>query len=102
MLPSFTTGIFEWALELSGIATKEGVVLAVGKAIDDMVAGAWQGGYSASTRSGITADAQTLVDHARVEATTPWFSYNEPVRVQALTQSICDLALSFGGGLGRE
>lgn len=48
--------------------------------------------------SGITADAQTLVDHARVEATNHWFSYNEKIRVHALTQAICDLALSFGEG----
>lgn len=48
--------------------------------------------------SGITADAQTLIDHARVEATNHWFSYNEKIRVHALTQAICDLALSFGEG----
>lgn len=48
--------------------------------------------------SGITADAQTLIDHARVEATNHWFSYDERIRVQALTQAVCDLALSFGEG----
>jgi 20S proteasome subunit alpha 5 len=48
--------------------------------------------------SGITSDAQTLIDHARIEATNHWFSYNEKVRVQALMQAVSDLALSFGEG----
>ncbi len=48
--------------------------------------------------SGFTSDARILIDHARVEATNHWFSYNEPIKVQTLTQAICDLALSFGEG----
>lgn len=46
--------------------------------------------------SGLIADARTLVDHARVEAQNHRFTYNEPMRVEALTQAVCDLALSFG------
>lgn len=48
--------------------------------------------------SGLVADARTLVDHARVEAQNHTFSYDEPMGVQALTQAVCDLALSFGEG----
>lgn len=43
-------------------------------------------------------DARTLVDHARIEAQNHRFSFNEPVGVEALTQSVCDLALGFGEG----
>ena len=58
--------------------------------------------------SGLTADARTLVDHARVEAQQHRFTYNEPMPVESLTQSLCDLALRFGeddddddGGMSR-
>lgn len=46
--------------------------------------------------SGLTADARTLVDHGRVEAQQHSFTYNEPMPVESLTQSLCDLALRFG------
>ena len=75
--------------------------------------------------SGLTADARTLVDHCRVEATNHTFVYDERIKVrhgvvvawwrwgvffavrppsrccvqtQSLTQSVCDLMLSFGEG----
>ena len=65
------------------------------------------------------ADARTLVDHARLEAQNHRFTYDEvrlfylqslhcvliflswhrqPIGVEALTQSVCDLALGFGEG----
>ena len=46
--------------------------------------------------SGLTADARTLIEHARVEAQQHAFTYNEPIPVESLTQSLCDLALKFG------
>ena len=48
--------------------------------------------------SGLTADARTLVDHCRVEATNHTFVYDERIKTQSLTQSVCDLMLSFGEG----
>ncbi|DBA04684.1 TPA: hypothetical protein N0F65_012267 [Lagenidium giganteum] len=88
-----------------GIRTKEGVVLAVEKRLTSplLEPGSIEkvmeiDRHIGAAMSGITADAQTLIDHARVEATNHWFSYNEPIRVQALTQAVCDLALSFGEG----
>jgi 20S proteasome subunit alpha 5 len=83
-------------------------------------------GHIGAAMSGLIADARTLVDHARVEAQASilcflcvslastnltllgWlifsqnhtFNYNEPMRVEALTQAVCDLALSFGEGGG--
>merc|ERR1719161_1012612 len=45
--------------------------------------------------SGLTADARTLVDHARVEAQNHWFTYNERMPVESNVHSIADLALDF-------
>lgn len=46
--------------------------------------------------SGLTADARTLIDHARVEAQHHKFVYDEPLSPSACTQALCDLALRFG------
>jgi 20S proteasome subunit alpha 5 len=46
--------------------------------------------------SGLTADARTLIDHARVEAQNYTFTYNEPIAIESITQSVCDIALRFG------
>ena len=58
--------------------------------------------------SGLTADARTLIDHARVESQQHRFTYNEAMPVESITQSLCDLALRFGedddgggGGMSR-
>eukprot|EP00667_Euglena_gracilis_P020895 EG_transcript_22723 len=48
--------------------------------------------------SGLTADARTLVEHARVECQNHRFTYNEPMRTEACTLSVCDLSLGFGEG----
>ena len=45
--------------------------------------------------SGLVGDARSLVDYARVECQNHRFSYDEPMRVEAITQSVCDLALEF-------
>lgn len=46
--------------------------------------------------SGLTADARTLIDHARVETQAHRFTYDEPLTAEACTQALCDLALRFG------
>jgi len=85
-----------------GIRTNEGVVLAVEKRltssliepssieklleIDDHIGCAM---------SGLTADARTLVDHARVEAQAHWFTYNERMPVTSCVHAIADMALDF-------
>ena len=48
--------------------------------------------------SGLTADAGTMIDHARVECQNHRFTYDEPLRVESCTQAVCDLALRFGEG----
>jgi len=46
--------------------------------------------------SGLTADARTMIDHARVTSQNHSFVYDEPVGVESCAQAVCDLALRFG------
>jgi len=52
--------------------------------------------------TGLTADARTMIEHARVEAQAHRFNYNEPMGVEAITQAVCDLALRFGESVHDE
>eukprot|EP00545_Synedropsis_sp_CCMP1620_P005528 CAMPEP_0119013638 /NCGR_PEP_ID=MMETSP1176-20130426/8635_1 /TAXON_ID=265551 /ORGANISM="Synedropsis recta cf, Strain CCMP1620" /LENGTH=244 /DNA_ID=CAMNT_0006966743 /DNA_START=81 /DNA_END=815 /DNA_ORIENTATION=+ len=88
-----------------GLQTKEGVVLAVEKRLTSPLLDpssvekiAEIDAHVGAAMSGLVADARTLVDHARVEAQNHSFTYDEPIGVEALTQAVCDLALSFGEG----
>eukprot|EP00455_Lapot_gusevi_P017349 TRINITY_DN1923_c0_g1_i1.p1 TRINITY_DN1923_c0_g1~~TRINITY_DN1923_c0_g1_i1.p1 ORF type:complete len:246 (-),score=71.87 TRINITY_DN1923_c0_g1_i1:106-843(-) len=88
-----------------GIQTESGVILAVEKRITSplLIPSSIQkifeiDAHVACAMSGLTADASTLIEHARVEAQNHWFTYNENMRVESVTQAICDLALNFGGG----
>jgi 20S proteasome subunit alpha 5 len=46
--------------------------------------------------SGLTADARTMVDHARVTSQMHNFTYDEKIGVESCAQAVCDLALRFG------
>ncbi len=46
--------------------------------------------------SGLTADARTMVEHARMTGQMHAFTYDEPIKVESVTQAVCDLALRFG------
>ena len=69
--------------------------------------------------SGLAPDARTMIERARVEAQVLsshshasqvsliyssksgqnyWFTYNEPMRVESVTNSVCNLAMQFGEG----
>ena len=48
--------------------------------------------------AGIASDAKMLIDHARVECQNHTFSYNEPLNVQTVTQSVADLYFDEGKG----
>jgi 20S proteasome subunit alpha 5 len=52
--------------------------------------------------SGLQADARSMIEHARVEAQSHAFNYNESLSVESCTQAICDLALRFGEGADGE
>ncbi|KAA8497309.1 Proteasome subunit alpha type-5-B [Porphyridium purpureum] len=86
-----------------GIKTEQGVVLAVEKrltsplleprSVEKLVVIDSQIGCA---MSGLTADARTLIDHARVETQSHRFTYDEPMQIDSCAQAICDLALQFG------
>jgi 20S proteasome subunit alpha 5 len=88
-----------------GIKTNQGVVLAVEKRLTSILLEPSSvekimevDSHIGAAMSGLIGDARTLVDHARLEAQNHRFTYDEPIGVEALTQSVCDLALGFGEG----
>lgn len=88
-----------------GIKTSEGVLLCVEKRItsplmesSSVVKVVEIDHHIGCAMSGLTADARTMIDHARVEAQNHWFTYNENMKVESVTQAVCDLALKFGEG----
>ncbi|KAI3383309.1 hypothetical protein SNEBB_010499 [Seison nebaliae] len=88
-----------------GINTNEGVVLAVEKRVQSPLIEPTSiekiveiDSHLGCTMSGLIADGKTLVDRARVEVQNHWFTYNENMRVESVTQAISNVALSFGEG----
>ncbi|KAF0979718.1 hypothetical protein FDP41_001386 [Naegleria fowleri] len=86
-----------------GIQTPDGVVLAVEKRLTSSLLDPSSvekimeiDSHIGCAMSGLTADARTLVEHARVETQHHRFTYNEPMGVESCTQAVCDLALRFG------
>uniref|UniRef100_A0A915DXW7 Proteasome subunit alpha type-5 n=1 Tax=Ditylenchus dipsaci TaxID=166011 RepID=A0A915DXW7_9BILA len=86
-----------------GIRTKEGVVLAAEKRAgskllvnESMDKISKVDGHIATTFAGLIADSRTLVNHARNEAQSFWFTYNRKIRVEDVTQSVANIALHFG------
>jgi 20S proteasome subunit alpha 5 len=89
-----------------GIQTKEGVILAAEKRITSPLMEPSSiekileiDSHVGCAISGLTADARTLVDHARLEAVNHTFSYNEQIPIESVTQAVCDLSLRFGEGV---
>jgi 20S proteasome subunit alpha 5 len=88
-----------------GIQTSQGVILAVEKRLTSVLLEPSSiekileiDTHVGCAVAGLIGDARTLVDHARVEAQNHRFTYDEPIGVEALTQTVCDLALGFGEG----
>lgn len=88
-----------------GVRTTDGVLLAVEKRVTSVLLEPSSvvkileiDSHIGCAVSGLIGDARTLVDHARVEAQHHTFTYDEPIAVEAVTQSVCDLALGFGEG----
>ena len=85
-----------------GICTSQGVVLAVEKRLPSplVVAGSIEkilrvDNHIGCAMSGLSSDARTLVEHARVETQNHHFTYDEPMPVEACVHSIADMALDF-------
>ncbi|KAJ3415810.1 proteasome component pup2 [Chytridiales sp. JEL 0842] len=86
-----------------GIQTAEGVVLAVEKRITSPLMEHSSiekilpiDGHLGCAMSGLVADWRTMIEFARVQAQNHWFTYDEKMKVESLTQAVCDLALRFG------
>jgi len=43
-----------------------------------------------------------MIDHARVTAQNHAFTYDEQIKVESVTQAVCDLALRFGESVHDE
>ncbi|PRT52501.1 putative proteasome subunit alpha type-5 [Wickerhamiella sorbophila] len=93
-----------------GIKTSEGVLLGVEKRVTSNLLETSSiekideiDRHIGCAMSGLTADARTMIDHARVESTSHTFNFDEAISVESVTQSVCDLALRFGeAGEGEE
>jgi 20S proteasome subunit alpha 5 len=86
-----------------GIQTSEGVVLAVEKRLTSSLmepSGLEKiveiDSHIGCAVSGLIADSRTMIDRARVEAQNHWFTYNEPMSVESVSQAIGNLAMQFG------
>jgi 20S proteasome subunit alpha 5 len=85
------------------ILTQEGIVLAVERRTQSplMIPASLDkimeiDSHVACAVSGLTADAQSMVEHGRVQAQNHFFTYNESMPVRSLTQSLCALSANFG------
>lgn len=86
-----------------GIQTSEGVVLAVEKRVTSPLIEPSSiekimevDNHIGCAMSGLIADSRTMIDRARVEAQNHWFTYNEKMSVESVTQAVSNLALQFG------
>lgn len=88
-----------------GVQSSEGIILAIEKRLTSVLLEPSSvekimeiDSHIGTAVSGLIGDARTLVDHARIEAQNHSFTFDEQIGVEALTQSVCDLALGFGEG----
>lgn len=88
-----------------GITTSEGVLLGVEKRVGSVLMESSSiekiveiDRHIGTAMSGLTADARTMIEHARVEAQNHRFTFDEAISVESCTQGVCDLALRFGEG----
>ncbi|EDV29754.1 uncharacterized protein TRIADDRAFT_19919 [Trichoplax adhaerens] len=86
-----------------GIKTSEGIVLAVERRItspltepESMEKILKIDNHIGCAMSGLIADSRTLVDTARVESQSHWFTYNETMTVESVTHTVSKLTLQFG------
>ena len=92
-----------------GVKTSEGVVLGIEKRVASPLLESSSiekimeiDRHLGCAMSGLTADARTMIDHARVTTQNHSFTYDEAIKVESVTQAICDLALRFGESVHDE
>jgi 20S proteasome subunit alpha 5 len=95
--------LFQLGSTTVGVKTPEGVVLGVEKRVQSplLVHTSIEkimeiDRHLGCAMSGLTADARTMIDHARVTSQNHAFTYDEKIKVESVTQAVCDLALRFG------
>ena len=83
-----------------GIVTKEGAVLGVEKRVQSSLLENSSiekimeiDSHLGAAMSGLTADARTMIDHARVTSQNHRFVYDEEIKVESIAQAVCDLSL---------
>eukprot|EP00757_Euglenozoa_sp_SAG-D1_P017355 gene17355-5396_t len=86
-----------------GIQTADGVVIGAEKRIASQLLEpssvnkiAEIDTHIGAVMSGLVSDAALLVNHARVETQAHRFTYDEPMKVETCTLSVCDLSMRFG------
>ncbi|KZO90271.1 proteasome subunit alpha type 5 [Calocera viscosa TUFC12733] len=92
-----------------GIRTPTGVVLGVEKRVQSPLLESSSiekimeiDTHLGCAMSGLTADARTMIDHARVTSQNHAFTFDEKIKVESVTQAVCDLALRFGESMENE
>lgn len=95
--------LFQLGSTTVGITTPHGVILGVEKRVQSPLLESSSiekimeiDRHLGCAMSGLTADARTMVDHARVTSQMHAFTYDEKIGVESCTQAVCDLALRFG------
>lgn len=92
-----------------GIVTNQGIILGVEKRVtsplleNDSIEKILEiDSHVGCAMSGLTADATSMINHARTQSVQHNLYYDETINIETLTQSICDLALRFGEGASGE
>lgn len=87
-----------------GIATNEGVLLAVEKRIESklMIPSSQSKVFEVDKHvgaiySGLQADGRSLIDYSRLQSQSYWFTYDEPMPVKSITRTVADHMMSFAG-----
>ncbi|KAJ3300460.1 protein with putative role during mitosis [Borealophlyctis nickersoniae] len=86
-----------------GILAKDGIVLAAEKKVTSKLleqTTSHEKVYQLNETmccavAGITADANTLINYARIQAQKYLFTYNEPIPAEQLVQKLCDLKQGY-------
>ncbi|OLL26439.1 putative proteasome subunit alpha type-5 [Neolecta irregularis DAH-3] len=88
-----------------GVCTADGVILGVEKRVHSTLLESSSiekiveiDRHVGCAISGLVADGRSMLDHARVQCQYHAFTYDEPIKVESVTQAVCDLALRFGEG----
>lgn len=53
-------------------------------------------GHIGAVLAGLVSDARSLIDYARVECQSHRFTYNEPMSILSIAETIADLVIDFG------